>query len=73
MKQLALLLIRLYQYIRSFTSPYKTCVFEPTCSSYAKEAIERYGFMKGTFLAMKRVGRCHPWQKNKGWDPVPKK
>ncbi|KKU81933.1 MAG: hypothetical protein UY07_C0006G0013 [Parcubacteria group bacterium GW2011_GWA1_47_8] len=41
-----------------------TCVFYPTCSAYTKEAIIKYGVIKGIWLGLKRVGRCHPWQKN---------
>jgi uncharacterized protein len=46
------------------------CRYEPTCSMYTKEAIERYGIFKGGWLGLKRVGRCHPWGKF-GPDPVP--
>ncbi len=41
-----------------------TCVFYPTCSDYTKEAIEKYGLLKGLFLGFLRILRCHPWQKN---------
>ena len=40
------------------------CVFYPTCSEYAKEAVEKYGILKGIWLGFKRIIRCHPWQKN---------
>ncbi|MCX6757490.1 MAG: membrane protein insertion efficiency factor YidD [Candidatus Nomurabacteria bacterium] len=40
------------------------CVFYPTCSEYTKEAINKYGILKGTFLGFRRILRCHPWQKN---------
>lgn len=66
-------IILFYQWQKKYWSPYKTCVFEPTCSAYAITAMEAHGFLKGSFLAIKRIGRCHPWQKNKGWDPVPPK
>ncbi len=46
------------------------CRFTPTCSSYALEAIERHGAVKGMWLAAKRVARCHPWG-GSGYDPVP--
>lgn len=40
-----------------------TCVFFPTCSEYTKQAILKYGVFKGVFLGVRRIGRCHPWQK----------
>jgi putative membrane protein insertion efficiency factor len=46
------------------------CRFEPTCSVYAREAIERHGFAKGCFLALQRLLRCHPLHPG-GFDPVP--
>ncbi|MBI5400948.1 MAG: membrane protein insertion efficiency factor YidD [Candidatus Yonathbacteria bacterium] len=47
-----------------------TCVFYPTCSEYTKEAIMRYGVLRGVFLGTKRIARCHPLQKNH-IDPLP--
>jgi len=41
-----------------------SCVFYPTCSEYTKEAIKKYGILKGSFLGLARILRCHPWQKN---------
>jgi len=61
-------LIRLYQKISRYTPA--TCRFEPTCSEYAAQAIERYGAVKGGVLAVKRIVRCHPWNRG-GFDPVP--
>lgn len=69
MKQLALDLIRLYQITISEVTPH-SCRFQPTCSRFACEAIERYGFVKGSWLAVKRLARCNPFSEG-GYDPVP--
>lgn len=68
MKTLLILLIRFY---RSCISPPKppVCRFTPTCSEYALEAIMKYGPLKGSWLAIKRICRCHPWG-GSGYDPV---
>ncbi len=70
MKQLLMWLIRGY---RRFISPLKrkpTCRFYPTCSAYALQAIERFGALKGGYLAFRRLIRCHPWNPG-GVDKVP--
>ena len=71
MRKLITLLIRLYQLT---ISPYLggRCRYVPTCSEYAIEAIERFGVIKGSILAIKRLFSCHPWGKC-GYDPVPPK
>lgn len=46
------------------------CRFQPSCSSYAVEALEVHGAARGSWLAIRRLSRCHPWG-GKGWDPVP--
>ncbi|WP_420632294.1 membrane protein insertion efficiency factor YidD [Candidatus Leptofilum sp.] len=69
MKTIVLFLIRLYQRTISRVTP-PSCRFHPTCSHYGYEAIEKYGFMKGGWLALKRIGRCHPLNPG-GYDPVP--
>lgn len=61
--------IRFYQrFISPLTPP--ACRFTPTCSQYAVEAIRKYGPLKGGWLALKRICRCHPWG-GSGYDPVP--
>ncbi len=69
MKQIALLLIRLYQKTISRVLP-PSCRFTPSCSHYGYEAVEKYGVIKGGWMAIKRVSRCHPLTPG-GYDPVP--
>lgn len=69
MKYIAMGLIRLYQVTLSPLLP-PACRFEPTCSRYAYQAIDRFGFFKGGWLAVRRIGRCHPFHPG-GYDPVP--
>lgn len=67
--QIMILLIRAYQLVVSpMLGPH--CRFAPTCSSYAIEAIQLHGVIKGFWLALRRVTRCHPWHPG-GYDPVP--
>lgn len=62
-------LVRAYRYV---LSPWwgGQCRFVPTCSEYALQALERHGALRGTWLAARRIGRCHPWCEG-GFDPVP--
>lgn len=69
MRWLALKLIRGYQVAISPMLP-PSCRYVPTCSEYGFEAIERYGALKGGWMAVRRIGRCHPFAKG-GHDPVP--
>ena len=63
------LLVKIYQYVISPLTP-PSCRFTPTCSQYAAEALRKYGPVKGGWLTLKRLARCHPWG-GSGYDPVP--
>ena len=64
-----LLVIKIYQ---NFISPFTpaTCRYQPTCSSYSKEALQKHGLIKGSWLSIKRIFSCHPFG-GSGYDPVP--
>jgi len=66
------LLIALVKFYRKAVSPFRApcCRYYPTCSQYALEALEKYGAIKGGYLAVRRVLRCNPFHKG-GYDPVP--
>lgn len=70
MKYVFLALIRFY---RRCISPYTpaSCRFTPTCSAYAAEAIAKYGALKGGWLSLRRLLKCHPFYKGERYDPVP--
>lgn len=67
MRKFFIKIINIYQKIP--LKSHSSCVFIPTCSDYTKEAIIKYGSICGIFLGIKRVFRCHPWQKSK-YDPL---
>ncbi|MCI7145361.1 MAG: membrane protein insertion efficiency factor YidD [Clostridiales bacterium] len=68
MKQIMILIIRFYQ---KFISPLfpPRCRFYPTCSVYFLQALEKYGFFKGTYLGIRRILKCHPFHEG-GYDPL---
>lgn len=78
MKYFVLKLIRLYQHTSFFHAAVfrvlfmsdAGCRFHPTCSRYMYQAVEKYGSVKGVWLGLKRILRCHPWTRG-GYDPVP--
>ena len=65
------ILISMTNFYRKYISPLKgpSCRFYPTCSQYALQAIEKYGALKGSFLAIRRILKCHPFNKG-GYDPL---
>lgn len=78
MKKIVLQLISLYQKTNFFRHQLlknlfltdASCRFTPTCSQYTYQAVNKYGTIKGLFLGLKRIIRCHPWSKG-GYDPLP--
>ena len=72
MKKILIALVKFYRrYISPLTPP--SCRYIPTCSQYALEALEKYGALKGTWLALKRLSKCHPFHRGEHdfYDPVP--
>ncbi len=69
-KKILIGLVRVYQKYLSPLKGHSTCIYFPTCSQYAVEAIEKHGALKGGLLAVWRIFRCNPFSKG-GYDPVP--
>lgn len=71
MSKIMIFLIKIYQILP--LESHKNCKFIPTCSEYSKEAFEHYGFFNGTYLTIKRLLKCTPWNHNSIYDPVPRR
>ncbi|MFC1728848.1 membrane protein insertion efficiency factor YidD [candidate division KSB1 bacterium] len=69
MKSVFIFIVRIYQLAISPLFP-PVCRFEPSCSEYAVQAIEKYGVLRGSLKALRRLLRCHPFSKKFGYDPV---
>lgn len=71
MTTVILALVRVYKLLISPILPFNHCRYYPTCSDYAIEAVQKYGTIRGMWLAMKRIARCHPYSKHELYDPIP--
>lgn len=71
MKKILMIIIKIYQRTISPLTP-PSCRFYPTCSHYGLEALETHGALKGSWLAIRRISKCHPFHEG-GFDPVPEK
>ena len=71
MKRVLLAMIRFYQRYLSALKRQPCCRFYPTCSTYALQAVEKYGAWKGGWMALRRICRCNPFYKGDRYDPVP--
>jgi putative membrane protein insertion efficiency factor len=71
MRTVIITLVRAYQILISPLLPFNQCRYIPTCSQYMIEAVQKHGAARGFWLGVKRIGRCHPYAKTSGYDPVP--
>ncbi len=71
MKWIVVACVRLYKLAISPFLPFNQCRYLPTCSDYAVEALAKFGVVKGGWLAVRRIGRCHPLSRHEAYDPVP--
>ena len=71
MKDIFIALIKIYKMLISPALPFNHCRYLPTCSDYAIEAVGKFGTIKGGWLTLKRIGRCHPYSKHELFDPIP--
>ena len=70
MSRIMVMFVQIYRFVaHKIFHKRHSCIFTPTCSEYAIEAFEKYGFFKGLYLSVKRVLRCNPWSKG-GYDPL---
>ncbi len=69
MSRVLIVLVRSYQIVVSPLLPPNACRFYPTCSSYTIDALKKYGAVKGSWLAIRRIAKCHPWHRG-GFDPA---
>jgi len=71
MSAIVIAVIRMYKFFLSPVLPFNHCRYVPSCSDYAIEAVQKFGALKGGWLATKRIARCHPYSKHQLFDPVP--
>ena len=71
MATIMIALVKAYKFLISPALPFNHCRYYPTCSNYAIEALGKFGAIRGTWLTMKRVARCHPLSKHELYDPIP--
>ena len=71
MTRVLVLLVKIYKQAISPALPFNHCRYYPTCSDYAIEALQKFGVVKGIWLSVKRIARCHPYSKHELYDPIP--